>query len=395
MKNAVLLVIILIIGMVTGCAQNGYHIAGVVERGEKVYLIMENGESRDTLNETLAVNGRFEMSGVLERVVPVKVNAVLNGEIVGTTSINSFNGGGYFVYLSYNRSLNEIRQDQAMAELAGRFCENERQLLERREALFQRYLTGTEEVKDSVGQMYRKVIDEYERTETGLVKKNPDSYATAAAILGNVVIYTRRMRQFDYALGNRVASAGLEVEGWKEIERRYVSLSDRAKGWLRTRNIEERMASVAGQMEAQAREIATSVGQIAPDFTVDDPEGKPFTLYGVKGKLKLIDFWGSFCSPCRAENPHLLVLYKEYNNKGFEIISISLDSRKKDWLKAISEDGLVWKYNGCDRGGKESAALLYGVTAVTVTILLDENNKIIGRHLNREQLRKKVEECLK
>ena len=90
-----------------------------------------------------------------------------------------------------------------------------------------------------------------------------------------------------------------------------------------------------------------------------------------------------------------MALYKKYNNKGFEVISISLDRRKKDWLKAVSEDGLTWKYNGCDRVGEGSAALLYGVTAVPVTILLDENNKIIGRHLNREQLERKLEEYLK
>lgn len=395
MKEFIFLEVILLMGMISGYAQSKYLVAGVVERGEKVYLIAEDGGRRDTLNETFVVNGRFEMSGKLDRVVPVKVNVVLNGKIEEIVNISSFNGGGYFVYSSYDKSSGEVLHDRAMAELAGRFCKNERQFMERREALFQRYLTGTEEVKDSVGQAFREVIHGYERTETELVMENPDSYATAAAILGSVVTYTRRMRKFDYALGDRVASAGLEVKGWKEIELRYVSLYDRAKEWAQARNIEERMASVAGPIEALAREIATSVGQVAPDFTVDDPEGKPFTLYSVKGKLKLIDFWGSFCSPCRAENPHLLALYKKYNNKGFEVISISLDRRKKDWLKAVSEDGLTWKYNGCDRVGEGSAALLYGVTAVPVTILLDENNKIIGRHLNREQLERKLEEYLK
>lgn len=102
----------------------------------------------------------------------------------------------------------------------------------------------------------------------------------------------------------------------------------------------------------------------------------------MKGKLKLIDFWGSFCSPCRAENPHLLALYKKYNNKGFEVISISLDRRKKDWLKAVSEDGLTWKYNGCDRVGEGSAPFVRGDGGSRDDFYWDENNKIIGRHLN-------------
>lgn len=84
----------------------------------------------------------------------------------------------------------------------------------------------------------------------------------------------------------------------------------------------------------------------AHDFMLNTPEGDSFSLYGVKSKLKLIDFWASYCGPCRVENAHVMALYHEFHSKGFEVISISSDTRVKDWMRAIAEDQLVWKYHG-------------------------------------------------
>ena len=156
-----------------------------------------------------------------------------------------------------------------------------------------------------------------------------------------------------------------------------------------------RLAKVEGEMWMIRQAVATSEGQIAPDFMLNTPEGDSFSLYGVKSKLKLIDFWASYCGPCRVENAHVMALYHEFHSKGFEVISISSDTRVKDWMRAIAEDQLVWKYHGMISSGEESVAKMYGVSSIPCTILVDENNRIIARNWRMERLKQKITEYLK
>lgn len=129
-----------------------------------------------------------------------------------------------------------------------------------------------------------------------------------------------------------------------------------------------------------------------PGFTQQDTEGKDVVLYDfIKGKkLVMIDFWASWCGPCRKENPHVVELYKKYKSKGFDILGVSLDSKKEDWLKAIADDGLTWTHVSDLGGWKNKVALQYGVSAVPLTILLDENGKIIAKNLRGKELEEKV-----
>ena len=113
------------------------------------------------------------------------------------------------------------------------------------------------------------------------------------------------------------------------IKERYGLLGGQAKVWFQERGFEERLAKVEGEMWMIRQAVATSEGQIAPDFMLNTPEGDSFSLYGVKSKLKLIDFWASYCGPCRVENAHVMALYHEFHSKGFEVISISSDTRVK------------------------------------------------------------------
>ena len=138
-----------------------------------------------------------------------------------------------------------------------------------------------------------------------------------------------------------------------------------------------------------------SVGRVAPDFTVQTPEGKSFTMYSVKAKLKIIDFWASWCGPCRGENPHVVEIYKEYHPKGLEIFGVSLDNNKEAWVKAIADDGLVWKHGSDLKGWQSAPAQLYSVTGIPHTVLLDENNKIIAKNLRGDELKQKIAELLK
>ena len=138
----------------------------------------------------------------------------------------------------------------------------------------------------------------------------------------------------------------------------------------------------------------TAKGEIAPDFTLLTPEGDSLSLYSVKAKVKILDFWASWCGPCRAENPNVVALYHEYKDKGLEIFSVSLDSKREAWLKAIKEDGLAWKHVSDLKGWQSSAAQLYKISGVPSIFVLDSENRIVGSYVRGENLRKCVEELL-
>lgn len=136
----------------------------------------------------------------------------------------------------------------------------------------------------------------------------------------------------------------------------------------------------------------TAVGVMAPDFTMNDPEGKPIQLSSLRGKVVMIDFWAAWCGPCRRENPNVVKLYKQYHDKGFEILGVSLDDKKEDWVKAIQDDQLAWLHVSDLQHWQSSAARLYAVNSIPQTFLLDKDGKIIAKGLRSEQLAAKLNE---
>lgn len=136
-----------------------------------------------------------------------------------------------------------------------------------------------------------------------------------------------------------------------------------------------------------------AVGAQAYDFEFVDTEGKTVRLSDFRGRLVLVDFWASWCGPCRKSNPFMLALYEEFKDKGLEVVSVSVDVDEDAWLKAVKEDKLTWKYNVRDLKGQ--AGSLYGITAIPCVLLLDDNNQILGRNLPKDELRRIVEERLK
>ncbi|MFV0554712.1 MAG: TlpA family protein disulfide reductase [Mangrovibacterium sp.] len=137
-----------------------------------------------------------------------------------------------------------------------------------------------------------------------------------------------------------------------------------------------------------------SVGKPAPDFTLNDPEGNPISLSSFKGKILLLDFWASWCGPCRAENPNVVKAYGKYHDKGFEILGVSLDTGKDKWLKAIKDDGLVWNHVSELKGWKGEVSALYGVKGIPHTVLIDREGTIIAKNLRGEALVNKLAELL-
>lgn len=150
------------------------------------------------------------------------------------------------------------------------------------------------------------------------------------------------------------------------------------------------------QEEQQAKlDNLIPVGSEAPDFTQNSPEGKPISLSSLRGKVVLIDFWASWCRPCRMENPNVLRVYNKYHNKGFEILGVSLDKTKEAWTGAIKQDGLPWKHVSDLQFWNNAVAQQYGVSAIPYTVLVDREGKVLAKNLRGPALEEKLAEVLK
>lgn len=134
-------------------------------------------------------------------------------------------------------------------------------------------------------------------------------------------------------------------------------------------------------------------GMEAPDIELSDPDGNMRRLSDLRGKVVLIDFWASWCRPCRMENPNVVRLYNQYHDLGFEIFSVSLDNNRDAWLKAIADDHLVWPNHVSDlRGWSSAGGRLYGISSIPSTVLVDANGNILARNLRGRDLENKLNE---
>lgn len=137
-----------------------------------------------------------------------------------------------------------------------------------------------------------------------------------------------------------------------------------------------------------------AVGKKAPGITQFDLEGNPYGLQNLKGKYVLVDFWASWCPPCRAENPNLVAAYAEFKDRNFEILGVSFDRDFDAWKKAIEDDNLTWKHISDLQYWNNGAAIPYGIKAIPQNVLVDPNGIIIARNLHGEDLKNKLREVL-
>jgi peroxiredoxin len=135
-------------------------------------------------------------------------------------------------------------------------------------------------------------------------------------------------------------------------------------------------------------------GSMAPDITLNTPEGKPVSLSSLRGKVVLVDFWASWCAPCRRENPHIVAMYERLKGKDFEIFGVSLDENVAAWKNAIGKDGIKWTQVSDLRRWESSVVKDYHIEAIPYSVLIDREGRIIAKGLRADELEHQIRQAI-
>jgi thiol-disulfide isomerase/thioredoxin len=325
------------------------------------------GETPQEVNNAI-VKGKFNFSGRLnepqEVTIEIKDNADYNNSFkffaqnaaitinADTTKLESpivYGSPVHNEFISYQRMVmpvevksTELRNNARDLVKAGRM---------------------TESVMDSLLKIQDELRNEKKLIITNFTKSHPASAVSAWAISNNFF--------FD--------------PNPEELEPLYRSLSANNRAGLYGKVISE------GITKAKK----TSVGKAAIDFTQPDATGKSIELSSNKGKYLLVDFWASWCGPCRVGNPTLVKVYNQYKDKGFDILGVSLDGNSEAWQKAVKADRLTWTQVSDLKGWNNTAAIAYGIKSIPFNLLLDKDGIIIGKNLRGADLENKLKEIFK
>lgn len=161
------------------------------------------------------------------------------------------------------------------------------------------------------------------------------------------------------------------------------------------RNLSNRISKLSKPRTQRRRNDLIQPGMAMPDITLADPDGRERSLSDLRGKVVLVDFWASWCGPCRRENPNVVRAWNEYHDRGFEVFSVSLDRDVAKWKRAIEQDGLIWDDHISDLKGWGSIATeLYGISSIPHAILIDQDGTVVATHLRGTQLERELDQLL-
>lgn len=326
---------------------------------DRLFLVGNTAKGAVRLGETVMVNGSFEFKGRVQEMTPVYILTEKQQPIAtlmlenleytlsaGETGIEVKGGGeSQRIWNEFDVISRKIRREQFKMQQEVRAA----------------YAEGNQMKLQALQQQFEKIVAETEKEQHVLFEKYSDSPVTA-------LVVAMGMAQMDYTSLSEI----------------YGLLGDAAKN------------SPYGRMITQQldRLKQVEVGSEAPDFKAANLDGDTLTLHGIAGKVKLLDFWASWCGPCRQEMPNVCRLYKKYKDKGLEIIGISLDEKRQEWAKTMAAEKMTWPNVSDLKGWKSDIAALYFVKAIPCMLLLDENNRIIAKNLRGRELEKKIEELL-
>lgn len=369
-KIAILLVAAL---SVIACKKEGYEISGVakgVENGKQVFLEIQNEKGPVTLDTAVVESEKFKFDGKLTEGIELAFvrieslnnsmpiileNGDINLEINKDTIQKSIIGGtpNNEKFYEYNKSSQEIINRML------KFQEEN-----------QAKLVASQQKNDTI--VYKQLMDQYGKFQDEMnlhskdfVTKNPKAFISVL-LLEN------------FLLRNYLTPV--------EIKEMYDKLDVSIRETKSGKNIKTMLEAMS----------SVEIGSVAPDFSAPSPDGKVISLKESMGKVTLIDFWASWCGPCRQENPNVVAMYNELHDKGLNIIGVSLDKEgdMQKWKDAIAKDGLTWNQISNLKHWKEPIAEQYNVKSIPATFLLDASGKIVAKDLRGEELKAKVKELL-
>ncbi len=225
------------------------------------------------------------------------------------------------------------------------------------------YDAGKMEVVMKLEQQYLQLEQKQKEDIADFIKNNPKSYASA---------------YYAYQLNTDATDPSKAVKAFESLDKS-----------IQSSFYAQKLKKIADALQA------TAIGSIAPDFTLQSIDDKPVALSSLRGKYVLLDFWASWCGPCRKENPNVVKAYNQFKNKNFTVFGVSLDEDKIAWQNAVLKDQLAWQHVSDLKGWRSSAAALYGVQSIPANFLLDPSGKIIAKDLRGKDLEKMLASVLK